>query len=52
VVLHTLGVGLPKSQSLLKKNGHSYDEIKYEDPASKEEKTLYFNVDIPIKHGV
>lgn len=52
VLLHSLGVGLPESQSLLRKNGHSYDEIKYEDPDSKKEVTIYFNVDIPMKHGL
>jgi len=52
VLLHFMGVGLPSSQSLLRKNGHAYDEIKFEDPKSKMEVTLYFNVDIPTKHGL
>ncbi len=52
VLLRFMGVGLPSSQSLLSKNGHSYDEIKFEDPQSKHEVTLFFNVDIPIKHGL
>jgi hypothetical protein len=52
ILLHSLGVGLPESQSLLRKNGHSYDEIKYQDPDSKKDVTIYFNVDIPIKHGL
>jgi hypothetical protein len=52
VVLRFMGVGLPKTQSYLKKNGHAYDEIKYEDPKSKQEETIYFNVDIPAKHGL
>ena len=50
VLLRHLGVGLPGSQSLLHKDGHSYDEIKYLDPDSKQEVTIYFNVDIPFKH--
>ena len=52
VLLHYRGVGLPESQSLLHKNGHSYDEIKYQDPDSKQDVTIYFNVDIPVKHGL
>jgi hypothetical protein len=52
VVLHFMHIGLPKSQSYLHKNGHAYDEIKYDDPESKEERALYFNVDIPAKHGL
>jgi hypothetical protein len=52
VLLRFMGVGLPESQALLHKNGHSYDEVKFKDPASKQEATLYFNVDIPIKHGL
>jgi hypothetical protein len=52
VVLRFMGVGLPKSQSYIHKDGHAYDAIKYEDPETKEEKTIYFNVDIPAKHGL
>jgi len=52
VLLHFMGIGLPKSQTLLHKDGHSYDEIKFDDPATKREVVLFFNVDIPIKHGV
>jgi hypothetical protein len=51
VLLHFMGVGIPKSQSLLRKNGHAYDEIKFDDPESRKEVTLYFNVDISISHG-
>jgi Domain of unknown function (DUF4919) len=51
VLLRFMGAGLPKSQSLLHRNDHSYDEIKFDDPQSNQEVTLYFNVDIPIKHG-
>jgi hypothetical protein len=52
VLLRFMGVGLPKSQAYLHKDGHAYDEIKFDDPSSKTEKTLYFNVDIPAKHGL
>lgn len=52
VVLRFMGVGLPSSQALLQRNGHSYDEIKFVDPESQKEVTVYFNVDIPIKHGL
>jgi hypothetical protein len=52
VLLRFMGVGLPESQSLLKKNGHSYDEIKFKDPKSGQLMTIYFNVDIPAKHGL
>jgi hypothetical protein len=52
VILRFMGVGLPKSQAYLKKDGHSYDEIKFDDPQTKKEQTLYFNVDIPAKHGL
>lgn len=52
VLLRFMGVGLPESQSLLKKNGHSYDEIKFKDPKSGQSMTIYFNVDIPAKHGL
>ena len=52
VLLRFMGVGLPESQSLLRKNGHAYDEIKFKDPKSGQPATLYFNVDIPAKHGL
>jgi hypothetical protein len=52
VLLRSMGVGFPESQSLMQKNGHSYDALKFEDPAAKQKVTLYFNVDIPIKHGL
>jgi hypothetical protein len=52
VVLRSMGVGLPKSQSLMKRGGHSYDAITFDDPDTKKEVTLYFNVDIPAKHGL
>jgi len=39
-----MGVGLPKSQSNLRQNGHAYDVIKFKDPESRQERTLYFNV--------
>jgi len=52
VLLHAMGVGLPKQQSLLKDKGHSFDKISFDDPQSGEEKVIYFNVDIPAKHGL
>ena len=52
VLLHFMGVGLPESQSLIQRDGHSYDEIKFKEPKSQKDATLYFNVDIPIKHGL
>lgn len=50
VVLHALGVGLPKSQALIHQGPHSFDKIVYVDPDSNQEKTIFFNVDIPIRH--
>jgi hypothetical protein len=52
VVLHSKGVGLPKSQSLVQSKDHSYDKIVFNDPDNGQETVLYFNVDIPIKHGL
>ncbi|HTQ96132.1 MAG TPA: DUF4919 domain-containing protein [Candidatus Acidoferrum sp.] len=52
VVLHFMGVGMPKSQSYLHKNGHAYDAIVFIDPKTNAESTVYFNVDIPAKHGL
>ena len=52
VLLRFLHIGLPKSQSYLHQDGHAYDVITFEDPDSKEEKKMYFNVDIPAKHGL
>ena len=52
VLLHTVGVGLPKQQSLIQDKGHSFDKITFDDPQSGEEKAFYFNVDIPMKHGL
>lgn len=52
VLLHALGIGLPKQQSLVQSKGHSFDKITFDDPQSGEEKAIYFNVDIPMKHGL
>lgn len=52
VVLRTLGLGLPLRQSSIKKGGHSYDALTFQNPQTKQEATLYFNVDIPAKHGL
>ena len=42
-----LGVGLPESQSLVTKNGHSFDLLKVKTPDGKEQE-LWFNVDISM----
>jgi hypothetical protein len=53
VLLRAMGIAaLPKSQSLMNKSHHSYDVLVIEDPNTKSEQKIYFNVDIPIKHGV
>jgi hypothetical protein len=52
VLLRAMGVGFPKSQSVMKKNGHSYDALTFGDPDTHKDTTLYFNVDIPAKHGL
>jgi Domain of unknown function (DUF4919) len=39
-----MGVGLPESQSLVEKNGHSFDRLKVKDRDGKELE-LWFNVD-------
>jgi hypothetical protein len=51
ILLRFMGFGLPKKQSYLHKNGHAYDALILSAPSSSEETTLYFNVDIPAKHG-
>lgn len=48
VLLRALGMQ-PGTQSVVHKNGHSYDEMKVKDENGKEH-TFYFNVDIPFKH--
>jgi Domain of unknown function (DUF4919) len=50
VMLRAMGAGLPKSQSLLNVEGHSFDAMKVDDPKTHEETTIYFNVDIPFSH--
>lgn len=47
VVLHFSGL-MPGKQSLLHKNGHSYDVMEAVNPKTNEKVTLYFNVDIPF----
>lgn len=41
---------MPSKQSLSKTDGHSYDVMEAVDPKTNEKVTLYFNVDIPMKH--
>ena len=52
VLLRALGVALPKQQSSVQRNKHSFDKITFDDPQSGEQKIIYFNVDIPMKHGL
>ena len=49
VVIRVFGLTLDK-QSLKRVNHHAYDVIDATDPQSSQKVTLYFNVDIPIKH--
>jgi len=52
VVLRSMGIGMPKSQSYVHKDGHAFDALTCIDPETKAEKVIYFNVDIPAKHGL
>ena len=49
VLLRVLGFK-PSEQSLIHKDGHSYDEMKVKNAEDGTEQTFYFNVDIPFKH--
>jgi Domain of unknown function (DUF4919) len=49
VILRVLGFK-PSGQSLVNKDGHSYDVMKVKDAQDGTEHTFYFNVDIPFKH--
>lgn len=49
VLLRALGYG-PPEQSLMHKDGHSYDVMKVKSTKDGTEQTFYFNVDIPFKH--
>ena len=49
VVLRYLGFQ-PSEQSLVHKDGHSYDVMKVKNAQDGTEQTFYFNVDIPFKH--
>ena len=51
VMLRALGF-TPSSQGLVHKDGHSYDVMKVKGRDDGTEKTFYFNVDIPFKHGL
>jgi hypothetical protein len=42
-----MGVGLPESQSLVSKNGHSFDLLKVKTQDGKEQE-IWFNVDISM----
>jgi hypothetical protein len=49
VILRVLGFR-PGEQSLMHKDGHSYDVMKVKNAEDGTEQTFYFNVDIPFKH--
>jgi hypothetical protein len=49
VLLRVLGFR-PSGQSLLHKDGHSYDQMKVKNAEDGTEQTFYFNVDIPFMH--
>ena len=49
VILRFMGL-MPSKQSLSEKDGHSYDVMEVTDPKTEQKVTLYFNVDIPMKH--
>jgi hypothetical protein len=49
VMLRALGFR-PGEQSLIRKDGHSYDEMKVKSVEDGTAQTFYFNVDIPFKH--
>lgn len=49
VLLRVLGFK-PSEQSLLHKDGHSFDVMKVKNVDDGTEQTFYFNVDIPFKH--
>jgi len=51
VVLRALGY-MPGEQSLMHKNGHAYDVMKVKKVQDGTEQTFYFNVDIPMAHGL
>ncbi|MGA3135810.1 MAG: DUF4919 domain-containing protein [Terracidiphilus sp.] len=51
VILNVLGfMRFPMQQSLMHKDGHSYDVMKAKKAEDGTEQTFYFNVDIPFKH--
>ena len=49
VMLRVLGFA-PSEQSLLNKEGHSFDVMKVKNVEDGTMQTFYFNVDIPMKH--
>jgi hypothetical protein len=49
VLLRVLGF-MPSEQSVMHKDGHSYDVMKVKNAEDGTEQTFYFNVDIPFKH--
>ena len=49
VLLRVLGLK-PSGQSVMQKDGHSYDIMKVKNVTDETVQTFYFNVDIPFKH--
>jgi hypothetical protein len=49
VVLNVLGLRRG-NQALVAEDGHSYDRLTTTDPKTNQTVTLFFNVDIPMKH--
>lgn len=50
VIMRVLGYVTPE-QSLVQKDGHSYDVMRAKNPQTGIEETFYFNADIPMQHG-
>ena len=49
VLLRFMGL-MPSKQSMAEKNGHSFDVMETVNPKTKENVTLYFNIDIEEQH--
>lgn len=51
VVLRVLGYLMPE-QGMVQENGHSYDVVRVTNPKDGTQETLYFDVDIAMKHAI
>jgi hypothetical protein len=51
VILRVLGYR-PSEQALVNKDGHAYDEMTVKNQDDGTEAKFFFNVDIPMKHGL